>query len=188
MKREVFLSSLVSLTIIGASLIAPSKSGAEPAPVFKPLISEIRSRLPGELAMRLPSSLPSLPRNVKLYPYIVSNSKVFGINLGLTPDCSSSNDPSYCTAGGFSVFTEAGSKVWPPKGDTVTSVDLGNDIRGFYVTRGEGRETSRYVFWEQDGLKYSVGIGSGTNGDVSQQQLMDMATSMVNEPAIINAH
>ncbi len=180
----MFLICLVSLTVIGTGLSAPSKSGAEPAPVFRPLIDDIRSQLPQGLKIRLPSSLPSPPPNVRLYPYILSDNKVFGVNLAVTPNCSSSNHPSSCTVGGLGVFTPDSSKVWPPKGDNVTPVDLRNGIRGFYLTRGNGNSTNKYVFWQQDGLEYTLGVGGGASKEVSQQQMIDMAISAVNEPPI----
>ncbi len=183
MKRKI-ISCLISLTVLGTGLIAPSKSGAEPALIFSPLIDDIRSQLPPGLKIRLPSSLPSPPPNVKLFPYILSDNKVFGINLAVTPDCASSKNPSSCTVGGIGVFTLAGrSRIWPPKGNSVTPVDLGNGIRGFYLTRGKGNHTNQYVFWQQDGLEYILGA-VGPTKDVSQEQLIDTAISAVNEPPI----
>lgn len=141
----------------------------------------IRNQLPKGMKMRLPSSLPLVPPDVMLYPYIMSNNEVFSVALANTLDCSSSDNSSSCTVGGLGVFTPFGSKVWPPKGDNITPVDLGNGIQGLYLTRGE---SSQYVFWEQDGLKYAVGLGEGSTKDISKQQMIDMATSMASEPPI----
>lgn len=184
MKRKIIFNSLVGLSVLTTGLVIAYKSGAEPASVFRPLINDIRTHLPKGLKMRLPSSLPPAASKVKLYPYIASDNKVFEVRLANTPDCSSSNNPSACTAGGFGVFTPEGSKNWPPKGDSITPVDLGNGISGFYITRGQGNSISQYVFWKQEGLEYVVGLGGGSTRDVSQQQMIDMAISMVNEPAI----
>ncbi|KOP23302.1 hypothetical protein AMR41_26825 [Hapalosiphon sp. MRB220] len=185
MKRKIILNSFIGLSILVTCLVISSQSGAEPASVFRPLIDDIRTQLPQGLKMRLPSSLPPAASNIKLYPYIASDSKIFEIRLANTPDCSTSNNPSACTAGGFGVFTpEGNSKIWPPKGDNITPVNLGNGISGFYITRGQGNNISQYVFWKQDGLEYVLGLGGGSTRDVSQQQMIDMAISMANEPAI----
>ena len=152
-------------------------------PIFSFLIDDIRTQLPKGLKMRLPSALPSPPPNVKLYPYIRSDNKVFEVRLAITPDCAFSNKPSACTVGAIGVFTPESFPIWPPKGDSITPVDLGNDTHGFYVTRGEGNHISRYVFWQQDGLEYGLLVAGGLK-IVSQQQMLDIATSTVNEPAI----
>ncbi|MCP6762230.1 MAG: hypothetical protein NHB32_26565 [Fischerella sp. CENA71] len=185
MKRKTILNYLIGLSILVTGLVISSKSEAEPASVFRPLIEDIRTQLPKGLKMRLPSSLPPAASKIKLYSYIASDSKIFEVRLANTPDCSVSNNPSACTAGGFGVFTPEGtSKIWPPKGDSITPVKLGNGISGFYITRGQGNNISQYIFWKQDGLEYVLGLGGGSTRDVSQQQMIDMAISMANEPAI----
>ena len=67
MKRKIFLSCLVSLTVLGTAAIAPSKAGAAPAPIFSSLIDDIRTQLPKGLKMRLPSSSFS-PSQCKALP------------------------------------------------------------------------------------------------------------------------
>ncbi len=87
----------------------------------------------------------------------------------------------------MTVLTPEGSKVWPPKGQNITPVNLGNGIRGFYLTKGDGNNTSKYIFWEQDKLRFALGVGGGTpSKEVSQQQLIDTAISAINEPPITN--
>jgi len=159
----------------GAILSGQQRANAEPAPLLQPLVEEIRDRLPQGLQMRLPADLPT--SDIKLYPYIESDRTGFRVNLAFQPNCSS---PA-CTLGGFGVFTQEGSKVWPPKGDNRRSIDLGNGVRGYYLMRGPEDNRIRYVFWEQDGLKY--GIGAPTFA-ITQDELLKAAMSMVREPAI----
>lgn len=60
-----------------------------------------------------------------------------------------------------------------------------NGICGYYYTRGRGMSTTRYVYWEQDGQK----IGNVVLGNVlSQQQLIEIANSTVNETPIVSIH
>jgi hypothetical protein len=180
MKRQVLLIGVgaIATWIVSAQwtiLLEKGVASAEPAPLFRPLIDDIRNQLPPGLEMRLPANLP--PSNIELYPYIESDSTGFRVNLAFKPNCSS---PS-CTFGGLGVFTEDGSKVWPPKGDNIIAVDLGNGIRGYYLTRGPEDNRLRYVFWEQDGLKYAIGAQAFA---ITQKELIEVATSMVKEPAI----
>lgn len=180
MKRHVLLLAVGALaTWLGSAqgtiLLGKGSASAEPAPLFQPLVDDIRNQLPRDLQMRLPANLPA--DSIELYPYIDSDSTGFRVNLAFQPNCSS---PA-CTIGGFGVFTQEGSKVWPPLGDNITRVDLKNGIRGYYLTRGPEDNRLRYVFWEQDGLKYGIGVQAFA---ITQEELIEVATSMVQEPAI----
>ncbi|MEG3842719.1 hypothetical protein [Microcoleus sp. herbarium14] len=96
MKLKVLLTSLVSLTVLGSSLFAGVESTiAQPAPVFRPPIDDIRRQLPKNLKMRLPESMPA--SGIQLYPFIQSDGKVFRINIGIKPDGAASANSSSCT-------------------------------------------------------------------------------------------
>jgi hypothetical protein len=58
MKNKSLLSLMVTLIIVGMGVFAPIPAIAEPDPVFKPIISEIRNKLKSNLVFRLPSRLP----------------------------------------------------------------------------------------------------------------------------------
>ncbi|MEG4087937.1 hypothetical protein [Microcoleus sp. Pol12B4] len=58
MKNKLFLSLTVSLAIVGSGGFAPIPAIAEPDPIFKPIIGEIRNKLPSNLLFRPPSRLP----------------------------------------------------------------------------------------------------------------------------------
>lgn len=183
MKRQVLLFTVGAImswigVAQGTILLGKGRASAEPAPLFQPIVDDIRNQLPSGLKMRLPADLPA--GNIELYPYIDSDSTSFRVNLAFQPNCAL---PS-CTIGGFGVFTQEGSKVWPPLGDNITQVDLGKGIRGYYLTRGQEDNRLRYVFWEQDGLKYAVGAGAFA---ITQEELVEIAKSMVEEPAITAA-
>lgn len=198
MKGRSLLSFSLILTVLGAGLLTKSQQlTAEPAPVFRPILNDIRRQLPRDMEIRLPASLPSFnwlqisraisdtPPNNKIYPYIESNDGFLGVNLGITPSCALSASPDSCAIGGISVFKSREPKFWPPKGQNLTPVDLSNGVRGFYFTRGEGINTLRFVFWRQDGLTFGLG---GPAFAISQQQVVDMATSASKEPPITSAN
>jgi hypothetical protein len=183
MSSRALFSLGVSLTVLCTGLLAnPLATTAEPAPVFKPLIKDIRSQLPRGMKMRLPSSTPRFP--VKLYPYIKSDREGFKVNLARTPNCAKSNAASACTVGSFAAFKPGALKVWPPTGQSVTTVNLSNGIQGFYVIRGSGINSSKNLFWKQDSSVFGLGVGAGASQSVTQQQLVETANSMIKEPAI----
>jgi hypothetical protein len=172
---------VLGLLTLGMVLSHAENAIAEPAPIFQPLVDDIRNQLPKGLQIRLPAFMPET--TIDLYPYIHSDSNIFAINIGITPDCATSKNPSTCTVGGIGVFTAPNEGT--PKGDNVTPIELDNGIKGFYFTRGSDENLHRYVFWQQDGLQYGLGVGGGTSVDVSQQELINIAASMVNETPIV---
>jgi hypothetical protein len=176
MQLKVLLTSLVSLTVLGTGLCAGIESAiAQPAPVFRPLVDDIRRQLPKGLKMRLPASMPNSP--IQLYPFIQSDDKVFRIHIGIKPDCSTSANSSSCTVGVLAVFLPNNSRNWPPQGKEISSVNLIGGIRGYYLASSGGKS----IFWEQEGLRYAVAVATNV---VSQQQLLDLVNSMVSQPAI----
>ena len=198
MKTVPLLSFSISLAVVGVGLLTKMQSTpADPAPIFQPILSDIRKQLPQGTEIRLPSTLPTFNRSLlskaysnfpvdgNIYPYVDSNDEAITVNVGVTPNCASSTRPDRCTIGSIGVFKSRVPKFWPPKGENITPVDLGNGISGFYFTRGTGHNTLRYVFWKQDGLTYGlVAIAFG----ISQQQIIDTAISAANEPPITSAN
>ena len=172
--QKQFLACCFSLGILGVSLIKLNSAIASPAAIFQPLIEDIRQQLPSGWVMRLPSSLPQ----EELYPYIKSDSEGLTVHLTTTPDCADSNNPTSCTAIVLVVSAKDDSEDWPPEGDKITSVNVSEDMNGYYFTTGEGDSLIRYLVWQQDGLIYGV-IAAGVI--ISQEQVLNVANSMTNE-------
>ncbi|GAA6623469.1 hypothetical protein [Scytonema sp. NUACC26] len=197
MKRVPLLSFSACLAILGASLSNTQYTSAETASIFTPILNDLRNQLPQGTEIRLPSTLPTmnwsliskafseLPVDGKIYPYVGSTKEATEVRLALTPNCESSPKPNQCTIGGIGVFKSRKPKYWPPKGENLTPVDLGHGIRGFYLTRGSGHNTLRYVFWKQNGLEFVLGTAAFA---MSQQQLIDTAISAANEAPITSAN
>lgn len=176
MKFKKLLIGLASLTVLGSGLFAKVESTiAQPAPVFRPLLDDIRRQLPKGLKMRLPSSMPATP--IRLYPFIESDGKVFKVNIGIKPDCAASANSLSCTVGVLAVLLPNNSRDWPPQGKEISPVTLSGGIRGYYLADRGGKS----IFWEQEGLRYAVAVVANA---VSQQQLLDLVNSMVSQPAI----
>ncbi|MBD2772367.1 hypothetical protein [Iningainema tapete] len=194
MKRVTLLSLSMGLTVLSVGLLTKIQyTSAQPASVFQPILSDIRNQLPKGTEIRLPSTLPTFNRSLlfkafsdipvdgNIYPYISSNNEAITVNFAVSPNCASAAKPDGCSFGGIGVFKDREPKFWPPKGENITPVDLGNGISGYYLTRGSGYNTLRYVFWKQNGLTFALGSAAFA---LSQQQIIDTAISAVNEPPI----
>jgi hypothetical protein len=175
MKLKALFTGLVSLTVLGCGWLAVEGAIAKPAPVFRPLIDDIRRQLPKGLKMRLPSSMPAT--GIQLYPFIESDGKVFKINMGIKPDCAASANSSSCTVGVLAVLSPPNSKSWPPTDKDISPVHLRGGIHGYYLVKSGGKS----IFWEQEGLRYAVAVAGNA---VSQRQLLKVVNSMVSQPAI----
>ncbi|MBW4564571.1 MAG: DUF4367 domain-containing protein [Mojavia pulchra JT2-VF2] len=177
--RNQWLKCLIETMGIGVGLLLWSAPAiAEPAPVIRPLLNDIHHKLPKDLLVRLPASLPD--GSTQLYPYLDSNKQGLRIMFGTTPDCGKSKAPNHCTIGGLGIFPQD-FQGWQLQSDNLTPIDIGNGIQGYTFTRGQGRSTNRLITWEQDGVRYVIGAIEAV---VSQNDLLKIARSMVTEPPI----
>ncbi|MBF2001934.1 MAG: hypothetical protein IGS38_14570 [Synechococcales cyanobacterium M58_A2018_015] len=174
MKSAWFVWGSVGLGLLGVS-VNTFPVQAEPAPVFAPILSEVRQRLPQGLQMRLPATLPDRPE--PLYAFVRSSQQGLFAYLATEAGC---NQPS-CSVGGAAVFTEVGFASWERKLANATPIELPNGIQGHYLQQGRGEDADHYVIWQQDGSSYVIGTDNRTT---SKQELMQIAASMVSEPAI----
>ncbi len=192
-KRRCQLSLIVSLAILSVgTLTINSLVMAEPAPIFRAFIRDIQTQLPRGMVMRLPTSIPyrSLPpadSNNTLYPYLYSKNGELGITLYYSPGCRANS----CFAGEFIVskLDEYKSKLetiakWSCA--NTVSVNIKPGIQGVYTNircggTGDGSQT---IFWEQNGLIFSAQLRAAAN---IKQELLEIATSMANEPPIKSA-
>jgi hypothetical protein len=173
MNKRLLLSFGISFAILGfGSFTKLQFANAAPAPIFQPLIRDIRNQLPRGMIMRLPAFLP--PSSTKLYPSIDSGDGYFTVVLGSQPGCNF----NACLTGSISVARPNSD----PGNDwqNGTPVTLGSRIRGFYSSYStmSGGET-RSITWEQNGMIFDV-----SSRLMSRRQLIDIATSMTNEPPI----
>jgi hypothetical protein len=175
MKSAWFFWGSVGLGLLGANMNSLLPVQAEPAPLFAPILPEVRQKLPQGLQMRLPATLPNRPE--PLYPFVQSNQQGVMIYLAIDAKCKKVK----CSVGGAGVFTDAGVAVWQPYLGGATPVPLPNGVQGYYVQLGKGQETGHYVIWKQEGSNYVVGTNSQS---ASKQELVQVASSMVSEPAI----
>ena len=164
---------------IGLAVALVSLSGtftavtAAPAPLFDPVLDEIRQNLPEGWQFRLPAILAS---DGELYPFIseATDTKLI-ISLGITPDCASKN----CTIGMIGATEiDTDSENLNIEGRDITPVDLGQELQGYHFLRGEGDAANQLVMWQQDGLLYAIATMADA---MTQEQLVAVARSMASE-------
>ncbi|MEO0826860.1 MAG: hypothetical protein AAFX95_10050 [Cyanobacteria bacterium J06639_16] len=178
MPGKLFKKIGLTALFVGLST-AFATANAAPDPVFDSVIDDIRSELPEGWQFRLPSEMPL---DSEIYPFVseASDTKLV-VSLGITPDCTSAD----CTIGVIGAV-DAGASSWPPEGESVTPVDLGQDelgqdLEGYYLLQGEGTATNQLVMWQQDGLLYGIVTVADA---LPQEQLVAVASSMASEPPI----
>ena len=200
MKYQLLFWTLVVVSL-GIDSYQPHQSQAKPAPIFQPIVEEIRDRIPSDFKMRLPASLPSVAEDLELYAFIPdddldvislgdSDREVFTVLVSETSDCAYEDDPLDCTVGIIGV-TESISKTdiqaddLPSDSVDVTRINLGKEAQGFYFVQDED---SQFVVWKQDELVHLFIAAKCSDDCVSKQELINMARSAANEPAITSSN
>ncbi|MEL6496217.1 MAG: hypothetical protein AAFQ41_14005 [Cyanobacteria bacterium J06623_7] len=197
MKYQLLFLSLLT-TALSASLFGDRPTVAEPAPLFQPIVREIRDRLPQNFKMRLPASLPEFTEELPLYAFIpaddvqvvgIGDKDIFSVLVADEPGCASKSDPGECLVGVISV-TEALSESplqpddLPGERDNLTAVTLAEAATGFYFTQ---EDEIQLIVWEQDNLGYLLFSEKCSDGCLTQAEMIEIATSAANEPAIVSA-
>jgi hypothetical protein len=180
-----------SLFILGFSLMTLGASElsvlAAPAPIFKPVINQIKQRLPNNLIFRLPSSLPkSITQGITK-----DNSKVdFNVN-DQKADISLLNTSKYCQnmntgdrlyainciriyINAVVVYSNYYKNFQDDSGLT-TPLTLNKNIKAF-LFKGDGWNN---ISWFHNGILFQV-----SSGYCSENELIKIANSMVNETPI----
>ena len=198
MKYQLLFWTLVAISL-GIDSYQPRQSQAKPAPIFQPIIEEIRDRLPTDFKMRLPASLPSVAEDLTLYAFIpdddldlisMDDRDVFTVLISETPDCVERENPLDCTVGIIGV-TESISESdiqaddLPSDSVDVTPIKLGKEVKGFYFVQDRD---SQLVVWKQDKLVHLFIAEKCSDNCVSKQELIDLARSAANEPAITSSN
>ncbi|MTJ14793.1 hypothetical protein FJR11_19880 [Anabaena sp. UHCC 0187] len=190
-KKLVLPQAQQSLFILGLSLFTLGASElsvlAAPAPIFKPVINQIKQHLPNNLVFRLPSSLPkSITQGISK-----DNLKVvFNVN-DLNADISLLNTSKYCqnmntgdrlyainciriSINAVLVSSKYYKNFQDDSGLT-TPLTLNKNIKAF-LFKGDGWNN---ITWFQNGTLFLVSSGS-----CSESKLITIANSMINETPI----
>ncbi|MEG4286314.1 hypothetical protein QUB68_24600 [Microcoleus sp. A006_D1] len=188
MKNKSLLSLMVSSVIVGVGGFASIPAIAEPDPVFKPIIGEIRNKLPSNLVFRLPSRLPEAITR-KMSPQLTFEANSERAYLALEDkDC-----PPRFSRGGrgtrgynlvclrFSVTSSTlASKYYQEdgqRGSRATAVQLSSNVRGYHF---QGADWNT-VLWVQDNTYFKI-----YSGTVRRNELIEVARSMVANSQVIS--
>ena len=199
MKQRVFIYSLL-LFVSTFNLFTLKQSQAKSRSIFQPIIKDIKTRLPSGLELRLPSFIPT-PPEATLYSFLPNdNSKIaialdddlkmefFTVLIANTPDCAEQKNPHDCLVAAVGVTedpikspTQLNSLLAKHRED-ITKVKFEPDIEGFYFTERDMQS----VIWRQNQMAHLLLTKKCDDECISKQELINMAKSAANEPAIVN--
>lgn len=182
MKYKSLLSLTVTLIIVGVGVFTPIPAIAEPDPIFKPIIGEIRNKLPSNLVFRLPSRLPGAITR-EMSPQLIFDVNSERAYLALEDkDCL----PRFRRGGrGFALacqpFSVASStlasKYYREDGQRGESVTVSSNVRGYHFQGADWNTVS----WVQDNNYFKI-----YSGYVRRNELIEIARSMVAKSQVIN--
>ena len=191
--QKSLFKTILSLAVLGIySLGKPQTTIAEPAPIFQPIIEEIRNKLPSNLVFRLPSRLPEVVTR-EMSPKLTFDVNSERAYLALEDE----NCPSRFSGGGrgsrgyglvclrFSVTSSTLTSIYYQQNrqrrdlsSGATVIELSNNVRGYHFP-GAGWSS---VSWVQDNIYFSIYSGSA-----SARDLIEVARLMVASNPIPNA-
>lgn len=199
MKYQMLFWSLIAISL-GSDLFGKHQSQARPAPVFQPIIEEIRTRIPSDFQMRLPAFITDDFEDLTLHAFIPDddldlisigedNHEVFAVLVSETHDCAESENPLDCSVGIIGVTetrSESDLQIEDLPGDIadITPVELNEYAKGYYFVQDEDYQ---FVVWKQDELAYLFITEKCSDECVSKHQLIDMAQSAAYETPITRA-
>jgi hypothetical protein len=192
MKKRTLLGLMVNLTVLATSSLTLIQSAtAAHAPIFRPIIREIQNQLPRGMVMRLPTSLELTNidgERIAIYPILEPDStEELRISLVTEPNCQA----RYCQRGYIAAFqprlnrSEFVESLGADQNRHTARITLKTGIVGTYVhadTGGASSGSFGVVIWEQDGQTFVVSLPL-----LDKQKILDIATSMANEPPVRSA-
>ena len=192
--------SVFILMAISFILFYTRQSQAEPSPIFKPIIENIKTRLPSGLKMRLPASVATSTPNSTLYSFVPDDDskltidlddiemEFFTVLIAERPNCSEQKNFEDCLVAAVGVTedpiesqTELNALLTDNEED-ITTIEFSEEIEGFYFEESE----LQIIVWRQNKMAHLL-MSKNCSGDrdcISKQQLINMAKSAAKEPAI----
>jgi hypothetical protein len=181
MKYKSLFSLTLSLAIAVSGGFVPIPANAEPDPVFKPIIGEIRNKLPSNLVFRLPSRLPKAITN-KISPQLIFNVNSERAYLALEdknclPRFRRGSRGFVLACQPFSVASSTlASKYYREDTQRGDAVQLSRNLPGYHF-QGDGWNT---VSWVQDNTYFTI-----YSGYVRRNELIEVARSMLASSQIL---
>ena len=199
MKYQLLFWTLFGISF-GIDFFDNRLSHSTPAPVFEPILTEIRDRLPNNLKLRLPAEVTPTVEETILYSFIPDDDldlismgdptlNAFMVMISEFPDCVDQKNPLDCSIGLVGVSETSSDRDLtvadlPEDLEDLTSVKFGKDAKGFYFVQ---HEIYQLVIWKQDALAHLLIAETCDDGCVTKTELIEMAHSAANEPAITSS-
>lgn len=204
--RSLFLAGLLSWLVYGcpAQAETPSVLGVEVVPpVFQAIYTDVEAG--SDIPMLLPTEIPDAalrePEEGQTLPFFVSADVIdvdrYEVNLDAIAGCEGAG---YCTFGimgaermtaqteslddRYAFMLDPNYQPMMRSEDPISEVELSGGIIGTFIpwVCGANCNTSK-VYWEQEGIRYYVGI----RGPVEKTTVMAIANSMIeNEPRALD--
>lgn len=190
--------------VFAFNLFSNRQSQANPSPIFQPIIKEIETRLPSGLEMRLPAAVPTSTQDATLYSFLPNEDselifefndlkvEFFTVLIGNTSDCLEQKNSEDCLVAAVGVAEDpiesqseldallADSEEDIATGKFERGIEIDRGIEGFYVIDGELQS----IIWRQEKMAHLLVSKKCGRDCISKQQLIDMAESATEEPAI----
>lgn len=198
MKCRVFLNTLIPFVIV-VNLFQTRQSQAEPSPIFEPIIENIKTRLPSGLKMRLPASVLSTQDSI-LYSFLPNDDRMLAVDLedievefftvliADRPDCLEQKNLEDCLVAAVGVSEDPIKsqaeldKLLANHEGNFSTIEFGQGISGFYFEQPQ----LQAIVWRQKQMAHLL-VSRRCPSDrnyISKQQLIKMAKSAAEEPAI----
>ena len=197
------ISTLLAF-VFAFNLFHNRQSQAKPSPIFQPIIKEIETRLPSGLEMRLPSAVPTSTQDATLYSFLPDEDselifefddlkmEFFTVFIGDTSDCSEQKNYQDCLVAAVGVTEDpiesqseldallADSEEHIATGKFERGIEIDHGIEGFYLVNGELQS----IIWRQEKMAHLLMSKKCDRDCISKQQLINMAKSAAQEPAV----
>ena len=195
-----FLNTLIPFVIV-LNLFYIRQSQAKPSPIFKPIMKNLKTRLPSNLRMRLPASVLTSAKGSTLYSFLPDDDSKLTIDLGdlkmdfftvLIADrfnCSEQKNIQDCLVAAVGVTEDPIESqaelnaLLADNEEDITTIKFGREIEGFYFEEAD----LQLIIWRQNEMAHLLMSKKCSNRDricVSEPQLIDMAKSAAKEPPI----
>ena len=200
MKNKLFTRILFSAIFV-LNLFCIQKSQAKPSSIFEPIIEDIKTRLPSDLKMRLPSFIPTSTQNLTLYSFMYDEDltmaielddlkmEFFTVSIANTLDCSEQKNPQDCLVAIVGVgedpikSNDRLNALISNHEKDIELVKIDREIEGFYFVD----EDLQLIIWRQDKMANLLVTKECSDNCISKQELIDMAKSTAKEPAITSS-
>ena len=168
-KKSVF----IPIALAGLMAVVSPSAIAQPAPIFLPVLREIRQQFPAGWIVRLPSD-SQVTRQYGARVLVWKENRTYDVLLIYKLCQNEQNISNDCIAGRLSFAKADGSPIGSGQ-----SIQLANGVRGIYGQDTGATGTYGSLTWKQDNMIYNV------NGRLAKDEVVALARSMATQRPIV---